>query len=113
MARITPETAREMAAKSHEARRQRAEAARNVLPLPQTPSQLAEADLRDIACARAHVDKLDALVTAARDPLDLDRLMRALGAAREQLRILLGRPLPGQLRPKTAPRATSADVEPL
>lgn len=44
--------------------------------------------------------KLEAALKDAKTlPIDLDRLTRAAGSLREQVRILEGRPLPGARRP--------------
>lgn len=104
MACFTAANAREMAARSHEARREREVA----FPQPtlQTAPQLSSYVAKRLARVRRHLDRLDELMMTETDPQKLDRLASAQARLAEQERILDGPPLPGSLRPKP-PKAKS------
>jgi hypothetical protein len=113
MARITAANAREMAAKSHEARRQR-EAVRRMPPQPpQATAQLADYVGERLVRVRVQLDRLDKLMMTESDPQKLDRLASAQARLSEQERILDGRPLPGSRRPGKQKSAESHDIVPL
>ena len=110
--RITSANAREMAAKSAEARRerkiQRQEAAASPLGEPQNGGYVASRR----ACVREQLARVDEMILKEKDPQRLDRLASAQARLSEQERILDGRPLPGAFRP-ARPRvqpATGAEV---
>lgn len=108
--RFNAENAREMAARSVEARR-KADEERLANPLPDP----LEADyaVRLLARVRTMLDENDEMLMKARDPLDRDRLARASSVLAERERVLAGRPLPGQRRPGPAGRTSAAPVDPL
>jgi hypothetical protein len=70
-----------------------------------------------VACVRGHIEKLNERLGNAvekGEPLDVERLARALGALSEVERVLDGRPLPGSRRPvdDPKPRQIVKDIEP-
>jgi hypothetical protein len=104
MARISKETAHAMAAKSAAARklkaerRKQAKAAAALAPLAQErerPGYVAE----QLACVRSQIDRVNAMILLATDPMDLDKLASSLNKLSERERVLDGRPLPGAHRP--------------
>jgi hypothetical protein len=97
MACITAANAREMAARSHEARRQRQSARENAPELPELDEDYAD---HRLARVRAQLDRVDQMMMKEADPQKLDRLASAQARLAEQERILDGRPLPGSLKPK-------------
>jgi hypothetical protein len=62
---------------------------------------------------RAHIARLDERLAAATEPLDCERLMRALSLASELERVLDGRPLPGSRRPGKERSTQDQDVNPV
>jgi hypothetical protein len=56
---------------------------------------------------RKHIEELDIALEKAREPLDRERLARALAQLCEVERILAGRPLPGSHRPTGRSRSSS------
>lgn len=110
----TPEQARAASAKGHEAKRQRkarlatAAALAALQPMPDEP--LADDYVKQrLACVRAQLGRIDAMLLAETDPQRLDRLAAACARLSEVERQLAGRPAPGAYRP-AAPRRRAADV---
>ncbi len=109
MGRITVANAKEMAARSHAARRMRL--AREELatePLPQAAqSGTSGADdsyvARRLLRVRGQISKLDDMLEKERDPLKIDKLCSAIARLAELERHLAGRPLPGSRRPSCKP----------
>ena len=97
MACFTAANAREMAARSHEARRERSLMAEND---PATSANLPDYVAQRLVRVRKQLDRLDRLIMTVEDPQKLDRLASAQARLSEQERILDGRPLPGSLKPK-------------
>jgi hypothetical protein len=96
MARFNTANAREMAARSIEARKQR-NAVPALPPLP--PIQEADQYARErLARVRAQQDKIDAMILTERDPQKLDRLASASMRLSDQEFALAGRPKPGNLK---------------
>jgi hypothetical protein len=114
VARFTIENARSMSARAWQLRRERAAAA--LLAPPPSPDQPSEQPeehaAKRLACIRHHVGRLSDMLAKARDPLDCDRLARALSTLLERERIAEGTPLPGQLKPKLKV-ARTGEVEPI
>lgn len=114
MAVISAANAREMAAKSHAARRLRAAQADQRANTPPLTPQIADAFLAErLVRVRKQLDKLDSLIEEERDPNRLDRLASAQSRLSEQKRIMSGRPLPGSRRPareRTRPAPMGAVV---
>ncbi len=115
---FTPEQARAARAKRTELIRAKAIENQPTLeqnPTAQSPAEQTGAYLSEqLARVRKHLDRVDAQMEKAKDPLDVERLARARNTLAEQERILAGRPLPGSHRP-TAPRGrgSAASVEPI
>lgn len=113
--RFTPQIAREMAAKGHEARRRNI-AERKALFAPHfvIPGLNDSYVTERLACVRAQLGRLDAMVLTETDPQKLDRLASAQAKLADQERILSGRPLPGSRRPKPErePKAQPTVLEP-
>jgi hypothetical protein len=97
MACFTAANAREMAARSHEARRERSLMAEND---PTTTANVPDYVAQRLVRVRKQLDRLDRLIMTVEDPQKLDRLASAQARLAEQERILDGRPLPGSLKPK-------------
>lgn len=107
---FTAENAAEMGRRSAEARRQRdlaIEAARSA-PVPATDDYVTER----ISRVRAHIVDTDLALSKARDPLDRERLSRALGVLQETERKLAGRPEPGSYKPVRPGREKAPDLVP-
>jgi hypothetical protein len=111
---FTTANAREMAARSHTARRERAEARENALNLAPRVSQTSshqydndEFIAKRLARVRKQLDRLDGMIEKETDPMKLDRLASAQARLAEQERILAGRPMPGSFRPKKTPERAS------
>lgn len=105
MALFTAETAREFAAKAHEARRRKTaerEAMRSIgeqapQPFPQkTPQNPAPDGFVRVRLERVrkHLDKIDRMMEAETDPAKIDRLAAASSKFEEQERRLSDRSLP-------------------
>ena len=113
----TPEQARQMSAKGHEARRriraaQRMAQAALAAP-PQTDASLPDPYLmRRLACVRQQLAKLDEMLLTEKDAQRLDRLASASAKLSTVERELAGRPSPGAYRP-TAPRRRTVGAAPL
>src|SRR4051794_21661226 len=106
--RFTTANAREMAARSHAARKAAA-----LAPQPE-PQSSDEYVANRITSARAQIDRLTAQARKVTDPLDSERLARAVAQWSEIERILAGRPLPGSKRlGLESPRVPQVDIEPL
>lgn len=105
---FTPETARLASVKAHEARR-RQRAARTTAGILATVQPLPDDAAPDgylrarLACVRAQLERVDAMLLTESDPQRLDRLAAASSRLAEQERVLAGRPAPGAYRP-SAPR---------
>jgi hypothetical protein len=106
MARFTAANAREMAARSHEARRLRPASGKPAGEFsPQSPQmyplQAADSYVSErLSCVRLQLDRVDGMMMTEKDPQKLDRLASAQARLAEQERILNGRPLPGSMRPR-------------
>jgi hypothetical protein len=119
---LSVDNAREMAERSWKKRRElkaarlaEEEAARQAIERAQ---QMVEKPSIELACARAQLDKcnekLKALLNNDKaESIDIERLTRSVASLRDQVRILEGRPLPGNRRPgpERAPRGQS--IQPL
>lgn len=118
VALFTSDNAREMARRSVEARRRYAEARRQreatreatvaALLVAPAPSQDTYVERR-LACVRAQLGRIDAMLLQETDPQRLDRLAAACARLSEVERQLAGRPAPGAYRP-SVPRRRSADI---
>ncbi len=100
MALITPQTAKEMAARSHQARNERIEKLRiaaNPVPLPADDSYVQ----RRLYRVREQIEMLSTMLDNEDDPQRIDRLASALARLSETERQLAGRPLPGSLKPSS------------
>ncbi len=115
---FTAATARENAAKSHEARRANSLAVKEARAaqrqLPQSESALAAGDRaldtfasKRLTRVRKQLDKLDRMIDEESDPAKLDRLASAQARLAEQERQLADRPLPGSKRPAQEPAKLS------
>jgi hypothetical protein len=112
--RFTSANAREMAQRSAEARRKRREQAdNNAGSWTRLSVDDAAYVAERIANAREQIDKLTARAGKESDPLNLERLARAVAQWSEIERILAGRPLPGSRKPGEAKPAKEADIMPL
>jgi hypothetical protein len=101
---ITSSNAREMAAKSAEARKQRKLAADYTAALPAPDPQRADSypEMR-LTLVRRHLAKIDSLMEKETDPQKIDKLANASTKYQEQERILSGRSLPPTIRSKNLP----------
>jgi len=103
MSRFTAANAKEMAAKSHLARRQRHSAWADAEDSPQFPATTAQHGDdyagRRLARVRMQLDRVDDMMMKESDPQRMDRLASAQARLSEQERVLAGRPLPGSHRP--------------
>jgi prephenate dehydrogenase len=63
-----------------------------------TPGYIA----KRLSRVRAQLDRIDEMMMTEEDPAKLDRLASAQARLSEQERILVGRPLPGSLKPTAA-----------
>jgi hypothetical protein len=115
MAVISTANAREMAAKSHAARRQRAaQAAQRATPTVQMPPVADGFVAERLSRTREHIEQLNRLFAVCSDPHKLDRLASAISRMSEIERVLAGRPLPGSFRPaRIKARPTMVAVMPL
>ncbi len=118
MALLDTQTAKELAAKSHEARRRNKELREAEQHMPQPEPQIAQPKpdyISDrLARVRTQIDMLSDMLEAEEDPNKLDRLANAISRMSELERQLAGRPLPGSLKPTQARQAQrSATVEPI
>lgn len=100
------ENAREMQRKGVEARRITVE------PEPEPTCDNSYLAGR-LARVRTQIAKIDELYDKAKDPLDLDRLARAMSTLAELERVLDNRPLPGSRRPGKERSTGSQDVAPI
>lgn len=109
---ITTANAKELAAKSVQARREK-----RALPVMPLLPDLIEQDvyrMDRLKRVRMQLDNLDRLILAERDPVKLDRFASAQARLAEQERILAGRPLPGSYRPnQRKAKQTRPDIAPL
>lgn len=115
MALITTETARIMAAKSVQARKDaanRKEAAPVQTPVP-TEQQAGDYLQDRLSRVRLQLDKIDKMMMTETDPQKLDRLASAQARLAEQERLLSGRPLPGSLKPSSRQQSKQPRIEPL
>ncbi len=110
---INAANARELAARSHEARRRKAELLRALADEQPQPQQPPQDDQQEVALAREHLAMVNARLKSAKDPLDIERLTRARGNLLEQIRVGLDKPLPGMRRPGPPARPVTQDVNPL
>ena len=98
MALITSANAREMARKSHQARRDEINQLRiaaNPVPLPDVNNYIS----RRLFRVREQIERLSDLIDEEEDPQALDRIASALARLSIIERELSGRPLPGTLQP--------------
>ena len=106
------QTARELAAKSHEARRRNKELRElaeleeqnKALMVPQTSSE-SYVDKR-LTRVRAQIDMLSDMLEAEQDPQKIDRLANAITRLSGLEREYANRPLPGTLKPSSKPTQT-------
>ena len=97
MARFTAANARQFAARSIEARKQRK--ATPVLP-PLPPIQEADQYAKErLSRVRAQLDRIDRMIQSETDPQKLDRLAAASMRLSDQEFALAGRPKPGPRKP--------------
>lgn len=108
MPQFSPANAREMAARSHAARKKRTierDAAQNLAePVSQTIADQPKPDefiARRLARVRKQLRRIDDLLDTETDPAKLDKLASASSRLAEQERVLSDRPLPGSRRPPT------------
>lgn len=111
--RITAATARTMAARSAQARRERAAALIERLREPAPADESDAYAKRQLARVRVLLDDVDEQLAKTRDPQDRERLARAANTLSERERVLSGRPLPGSRRPGKDRAPVEADVLPL
>jgi hypothetical protein len=112
--RFTSANAREMAQRSAEARRKRRDQpASNAGTWTRSSVDDVAYVAERIANAREQIEKLTGRARKETDPLNLERLARAMAQWSEQERILSGRPLPGSRKPGEAKPAKEADIMPL
>lgn len=104
MALITdPQTARELAAKSHEARRRNKELREQAEREPQPEPQIApEPQSIDVSCVRARLETLDKLMAQAEDDKQWDAYSRAYERMFRVWCTLTRTPGPGNLKPSQA-----------
>jgi hypothetical protein len=100
---FTSANAREMAARSQEARRQR-KIEREATPMvPQSSPQPGDNNddfiTKRLARVRMQLERLDAMMEKETDAQKLDRLASAQARLAEQERVMAERPLPGTRRP--------------
>jgi hypothetical protein len=114
MALITTDTARSMAAKSAQSRRERKIKTALVPPTP-PPSGEPSGDYvaMRLARTRALIDQAERQLALAGDAQEHERLARSLASLSELERVLAGRPAPGSYRPKEAKHSEPAFVDPL
>jgi hypothetical protein len=113
---ITSANAREMAARSQEARRQRKMEREAAPEVPQTSPQ-SDDDNDEFVTARLvrvrkQLNRLDNLMETETDPQKLDRLASAQARLAEQERLMAGRPLPGSCRPPVIKQRTQVQDMP-
>jgi 2-keto-4-pentenoate hydratase len=112
--RFTSANAREMAQRSAEARRKRREQAdSNADARPRSSLDDAAYVAERITSAREQIERLTGRAGKETDPLNLERLARAMAQWSEQERVLSGRPLPGSRKPGEAKPAKEAEIMPL
>ena len=111
MARFTSANAREMAARSVEARQERQSAGQTPLETPLEAEGTTDFVSVRLVRVRALLTDTDAQLAKAKDPLDRERLARAAQVLSEQERIMAGRPLPGAFRPSKARTAAAPSAE--
>ncbi len=112
---ICQQNAKELAAKSHEARRRNKELREAEQNMPQPEQQIAEPELGpDVARVRERLDKLDELMSKAEDDRSWDTLSRAYERMFKVWMVLTKTPFSGSLKP-SQPRQQqrSATVEPI
>lgn len=113
---ITSANARDMAAKSAEARRLQGteQALERFEPVPVllNPGVPEIYTRTRLARVRAQLDRLDAMILKERNPQFLDRLAAAQAKLAEQERVLDGRPLPGSHKPGPVRAPRKAIIEP-
>lgn len=114
---FTPQTARENAAKAHEARRENRERRRQEAEEAAQAQTVAPHEddyvAKRIASARAQIERLEALALTLSDALDIERTARAVASWSEIERVLSGRPLPGSRRPGKERPISEAEIKPL
>lgn len=100
--RWNPQTARAARAKQAEIHKRNAAISSGLLEItPRQPTvQPTDAYVQSrLTRIRAHIETTDEALAKAKEPIDRERLARALAALQDQERILAGRPLPGSHRP--------------
>ena len=124
--KISSENAREFAKLAHESRRRNLEQAKAEKQAEEERlkalEQQAIADMKNarvpcyferrLARVRVQLDRLDEMMLREENPQAIDRLAAAAARLAEQERIMDGRPLPGQLRPR-ATKPAKSDSEPI
>lgn len=111
---FSPEKARQAALKRHELERQRI-AQSQVTPqtnsTEQPPQQKNTFVSEQLAQVRAEMVRLQGLASKLKEPLDIERMNRAIGTLAERERILAGRPLPGSHRPTSRRSKRNSDLD--
>lgn len=110
---ITAENAAELARKSHEAKRAKAE--RVQAEVNEALKQQVATDSTDfisqrLSRVRAQLVRLDALASQEDDPKRIREYADATSRLQEQERQLAGRPLPGTLKPSSKPQTRAPAV---
>lgn len=110
--RFTKENAREMALRGRvKARENRLKRLQERLapdaPTARNGGYVAER----IVCVRSQIEALDRRLSKARTAKDIKFLADSIAKLCEVERVLSGRPLPGQLRPKNGQRASNMDTK--
>ncbi len=107
---INQDNARELASKSHVARRNNQLAASLPAPDLQEVKQIADDyTARRIAVTRKQIRQMDSQLESCVEPRDFKAICDALARLHEIERQLSGRPLPGTLKP-SQPKRTSASL---
>jgi hypothetical protein len=117
---FTKETAREMVKLSIAKRAENRAKRKSELRLKHPHEHVTDKDLAYKALrlirVRKQLDRIDEMMMAEVDPSKLDRLASAQARLSEQERILVGRPLPGSLKPintkpsKQSPASAPSEV---
>lgn len=108
MPEFTTATAKEMAARSAQIRKERREAIQAEVEAALELTKLTDYVRQRLLRVRTQLDRLDRMMLTETDPQKLDRLASAQARLSEQERTLAMRPAPGSLRPRgtTTPTVT-------